>query len=95
MHYRPEVAHLSHELALESDLSVQAVYFWLMDVGRAMGMNPRRLAFRACPGKIVLASDPDNYRLEEVRQSRPASRDDGAAAYWEDRILARQEAYMD
>jgi len=94
MTYRRDVAHIAHVLAYDSGLSVQAVYGWLMDVGHDKGTNPCRLEFHASAGRIVLADDPDSYRLESYRPDQRPARDDGAADYWETRIMERQERYL-
>jgi len=94
---RKDVYGLAEKLAAESGLDVEAIYAWLMAVGKDKGRNPRFLDIRAESGIVWLADDPDGYRLENFSPSKPEQRrnSDEEALYWEGRILARQEPFMD
>lgn len=92
--YRKDVLRLASNLAIISGFDVDTVYFWLMDVGHVYKCNPRKLNFAAAPGRIIDTAAPDLNRLESFRPDKPAQDYDGAY-YWENRILARQDAYYD
>ena len=91
---RKDVMKLAEKLHKESGINADHVYLWLMDLGRAKSMNPCRLSFTASAGAIV--HDADNYMSSCAAMTRKQTpHDDAAADFWENAILARQEAWMD
>jgi hypothetical protein len=93
---RKDVYHLAEKLAAASEFNPDTVYDFLMACGKDMGCNPTKLAWVTGRKIIFLAGKRDDYCLETFRPEdhRPAY-DDEQAEYWINRILARQEAWMD
>lgn len=94
MYYRKDVSRIAENLAAASQMNFDSVYWFLIETWKALHIHPRKLEFRAAAGRIILVSDPDNFRLESFRPNMPVQDYDGAY-YWENRILARQDAYYD
>jgi hypothetical protein len=92
---RKDVLHLAEKLSAASGLNVNAIYYWLMDVGRAHSKNPRLLNFTAVRGLVYLNSDRYGTYCGKYERPNNTTTDYAAADYWEGKILARQEAYMD
>ena len=94
---RKDVFRMAENLVFISGINVDAIYAWLMAVGKDRGRNPVKLDIRAESGIVWLADDPDGYRLENFSPPKPEQRrnSDEEALYWEGRILARQEPFMD
>lgn len=92
---RKDVMKLANRLHETSGINADHIYMWLMDLGRAKSMNPRRLSFTTSAGAIT--HDADNYMSNcAAMTKRETPHDDAAAAdFWENAILARQEAWMD
>lgn len=93
---RKDVYNLATKLAAASELDTDSVYDFLMACGKDLGRNPTGLTWITGHKVVFLAGKRDEYCLESFRPAnrRPAY-DDEAASYWENRILARQEAWMD
>lgn len=93
---RKDVYRLAATLAADSGMDADTIYDFLMACGKALGRNPSKLPWVAGHGLIFLEGKRDDFYLEPFRpQDRRPTGDDDAARYWEDRILARQEAWMD
>lgn len=89
---RKDVSRLAEQLSKESGISATCIYEWLMDLGRLKGSNPCKLTFSTLPGTVW--HDAENYlRVFNPETGKPY--DNMAADYWEDRILVRQEAWID
>lgn len=88
---RQDVWSFAKNLSVASDLDADAVYVWLMALGRHFGTNPKDLWLMAVPGLIWLASEPDRFYLDKftlppVRGTFPEPGTD-----YESLILERQE----
>ncbi len=90
---RRDVAHIANDLAEKSGFSSELVYCFLTNCGKYLSKNPRLYKWDAVPGYVFMVDDPDNFHLGE-RPVRNFSFDE-EAYYWESRILAKQEAWMD
>ena len=89
---RKDVWHLAEKLHDESGISTDPIYSWLMDLGKLKGINPCRLSFRTANGTVYY--DSENYlRIFNPVTNEPY--DDGAADYWYNQIMEKQEAWMD
>lgn len=91
-----DVFRLAEKLAAESGLDADAVYAFLMHLGREQRCNPKNLDIRAREGAVIWMSDPEHCRLEKF--SPPLHRrrsSDAEADFWENRIFDRQEPFTD
>lgn len=91
---RQDVLKLALSLSTDSGIDVDAVYIWLMDIGKKEKINPCKKHFLAGERKIIDADNPDMNYL----QAFPAnSKEYGVyctevGCYYEGRILAMQDA---
>lgn len=90
---RKDISHLASELAAKSGFSQGLVECYLFNVGKLTGKNPCRFKWDAVSGFVFMVGDPDNFCLGE--RPRPNIFINEKADYWENRILAKQEAWMD
>lgn len=92
---RKDVLKLALTLSADSGIDVDAVYIWLMDIGKTEKINPCKKRFRAGERKIIDADKPDTNYLQAV----PANSKEyemyctEVGRYYEEQILARQEAF--
>lgn len=100
--YRKDVMKLAESLHEKTSLNTMGIYEWLMDVGREKGINPTKLVLISGDGIVFVENERDYNCLECMdriyRRGRFAPAFGGSSAgshYWENRILARQEAWMD
>ena len=72
---RSDVNRLAIELDSLSNLDKDVIYHFLMKGGQALNINPCRLQWGACDGKVWLASNPDSFcLLDEVRHNKGDNR---------------------
>lgn len=92
---RREVLSTANKLSAVSGIDATHVYEFLMDCGKAKGLHPNKLAFKAGHHIIFIEGERDAFCLETPDFSRTSTADNGKALYWEGQILARQERWMD
>lgn len=92
---RPDLWRFSCEAAEVAGFAPESVYSFFFKVGRDMGVNPLNLQVQVSSGRIWI--DEKNSMVLYRPESDSAPAFGGAytpgAAYWEGRILARQEDY--
>ena len=86
---RPDLWRFSCEAAEAAGFAPECVYSFFFKVGRELGTNPVTLPVQVSKGRIWV-DDQNNMVL--FQPAAPALLDSPGAAYWEGRILARQEA---
>lgn len=92
---RREVLNTANKLSAISGIDTNAVYEFLMDCGKAKGLHPNKISFKAGYHIIFIEGERDAFYLETPDFSRTSTADNGKALYWEGQILARQEHWMD
>ena len=105
---RRDVLALAKKLSAQSGMSDGNIYDWLMDVGRGKKINPCKLKYVADIGVVWVEGEHDTNRLEKYLPEQfiytregSVPRDIGIVSdpaytdFWENKILARQEKYMD
>lgn len=91
---RKDVLRLAERFAKETKLDVDHIYYFLMQTGKSLGINPKRLNFTTGEGIIFLTGKRDSYCLEDFKRLTQINRwscNDAESLYWEGRILARGE----
>ena len=96
MVYRKDLARVAADAQEKSGFDFDIVYNFLSNVCKVNRFSVKTIAekIKATPGKIYIDSEnmlfnaPQSYTANVV-----STWDDDGAAYWEGRILARQEAY--
>ena len=99
---RGDVMKLAESLHKKTSLNAEHIYDWLMEVGKDKGINPTKLDLISGDGIVFVRNERDYNCLEcadrifrRGRFARAFGGDSEGAYYWENRILARQEAWMD
>ena len=100
MFIRREVMRQATELANVAGFDPDTVYCWLMDLANDRGYHPRKIPITAAPGLLFVTGCRDTDYLEKFdpaadrERSRVYNAGPVADYYW-DRIMERQERYMD
>lgn len=71
MYYRKDVSRIAEKLSAAAQMDFDHVYWFLIETWKALHIHPRKLEFSAAPGRIILVSDPDNFRLENFEPAKP------------------------
>lgn len=92
---RKDVMRIAERYTEETKLSIESIYWWMMETARSLGKHPRYLEFVAGEGIIFVKGLRDSYCLEDMKRitSKPGMwiGNGEEADYWEGRILERQE----
>ena len=88
---RRDVQRLAERFDEVTGLGVEHIYIFLMDVGRCLSINPRKLEFETGRGVMWLKGEYDRFRLERLERQTGFLGNDEESLYWEGRILARQD----
>lgn len=90
---RQDVFKLAADLAGKAGLSPEHVYDFLMQAGKAAGVNPRKMQWATLPGVVYQVDDFESCHIERYKpaEAEPIM----AGVDFEDLILARQEKYID
>ena len=93
LHVRPDLWRFSCEAAEVAGFAPESVYSFLFNVGRELGVNPRALQVQVSQGRIWIDDQNNMVLYRPEADSAPAfgGAYTAGAAYWEGRILARQE----
>ena len=99
---RKDVMKLAESLHEKTSIDTDHIYYWLMEVGRSKGIHPKKLDLISGDGIVFVRNERDYNCLEcadrifrRGRFARAFCGSSEGADYWENRILARQEAWMD
>ena len=92
---RKDVYKLAEKLNVECGIDVDALYAWLMMVGKDKGENPRLMQFGTRTGLVFLEGEHNNYRLEMFNAAKSQYTNYAMADAYENAILERQEQYID
>ena len=94
MKFRKDVLKLALSLSNASGIDVDAVYIWLMHIGKTEKINPCKKHFSAGKRRIIDTDNPNKNYLETI----PANSQKYGiyctelADYYEGLILERQDA---
>ena len=90
---RHDVFKLAADLAAQAEMAPAVVYDFLMQAGKAAGVNPRKMQWATLPGVVYHVGDFERCRIERYKPAEAAPI--MAGVDFEDLILARQEKYID
>lgn len=90
---RHDVFKLAADLAAQAEMAPAVVYDFLMQAGKAAGVNPRKMQWATLPGVVYKTGDFESCHIERFAPAEAAPI--AAGIDFEDLILARQEKYMD
>lgn len=90
---RQDVFKLAADLAGRANMAPAIVYDFLMQAGKAGGVNPCKMQWATAAGVVYQVGDFERCRIERYKPTEAAPI--MAGVDFEDLILARQEKYID
>lgn len=92
---RKDVMSLASKLSASSGINADHLYYWLIELGKNRGKNPRYLPIAAARGRVIAMDNPDQDYIELFNPATGESFCDYDGPDYEELILIRQEAWMD
>lgn len=90
---RKDVMRYAEKLSGASGIDPDALYAWLMHLGKDRGINPRKIPLAVGLGRVMAKDNPDGDYIERYIPPAPAPSYDGPD--YEELILLRQDTQYD